>query len=328
MEYWIEFARPFRMPDFFLIAGLFLSRTLDRPWNAFLDKKVVHFAYFFALWTTIYFAVHNLGGAAPTDGTGGIREYLYWYVEPFHMLWFIEMLPIYFIVTRLLAPVPWYYVLSGAAVLQMFAVHPEFGQLDRFCARYVYFYAGYRFAPLIFEFAGWAMSNRRASLLALLVWAVINEILVLADVQHLPGIELAMGFAGAGGVIITGCLLSGRRSMAWLRYLGQKSIVIFLSFFLFVMGIAKIYARTSLMPDQSSRTLLATALGIGGPILLFWAVRRTPARFLFQRPAWFRIPARTAQTAVVMPAETLAETLVESLAETASTVTTSLTPTA
>ena len=26
----IEFARPFRMPDFFLIAGLFLGRVIDR----------------------------------------------------------------------------------------------------------------------------------------------------------------------------------------------------------------------------------------------------------------------------------------------------------
>ncbi len=37
MQYWVDFARPFRMPDFFLLAGLFLARTIDRPWRDYLD---------------------------------------------------------------------------------------------------------------------------------------------------------------------------------------------------------------------------------------------------------------------------------------------------
>ena len=49
----IEWARPFRMPDFFLVAGLFLSRTIDRPWRDYLDRKVLHFGYFYVLWTLI-----------------------------------------------------------------------------------------------------------------------------------------------------------------------------------------------------------------------------------------------------------------------------------
>src|ERR1700730_5512954 len=36
----VEFARPFRMPDFFLISGLFLSRVIDRDWRSYLDRKV------------------------------------------------------------------------------------------------------------------------------------------------------------------------------------------------------------------------------------------------------------------------------------------------
>src|SRR5580765_5906063 len=52
----IEWARPFRMPDFFLISGLFLASRIDRPWRLFLDRKVLHFAYFYTLWLTIQFA--------------------------------------------------------------------------------------------------------------------------------------------------------------------------------------------------------------------------------------------------------------------------------
>ena len=51
----VMFAKPFRMPDFFLISGLFLSVVIDRDWRTYLDRKVVHFAYFYVLWVTIQF---------------------------------------------------------------------------------------------------------------------------------------------------------------------------------------------------------------------------------------------------------------------------------
>ena len=35
----VDFAKPFRMPDFFLISGLFLARVIDRDWRDYLDKQ-------------------------------------------------------------------------------------------------------------------------------------------------------------------------------------------------------------------------------------------------------------------------------------------------
>lgn len=68
----VAFAKPFRMPDFFLISGLFLAQVIDRDWRIYLDRKVVHFAYFYLLWTALQFAFkaplfaqeHGLAGAA------------------------------------------------------------------------------------------------------------------------------------------------------------------------------------------------------------------------------------------------------------------------
>src|ERR1700680_2812409 len=57
MHWVVAFAAPFRMPDFFLISGLFLARVIDRDWRTYLDRKVVHFVYFYLLWTAIQFAV-------------------------------------------------------------------------------------------------------------------------------------------------------------------------------------------------------------------------------------------------------------------------------
>ncbi|MGG6497188.1 UNVERIFIED_CONTAM: acyltransferase family protein, partial [Bacteroidetes bacterium 56_B9] len=53
----VQFAAPFRMPDFFMISGLFTALVLSRPWRLYADRKVLHFAYFYVLWLTIQFAL-------------------------------------------------------------------------------------------------------------------------------------------------------------------------------------------------------------------------------------------------------------------------------
>ncbi len=58
MHVLVAFAKPFRMPDFFLISGLFLAVVIDRDWRTYLDRKVVHFAYFYVLWVTIQFGLN------------------------------------------------------------------------------------------------------------------------------------------------------------------------------------------------------------------------------------------------------------------------------
>ena len=78
MHYLVEFARPFRMPDFFMIAGLFLARVIDRDWRTYLDKKVVHFAYFYVLWLTIQFAFKAPGIAADVKMTDVATPLTFW----------------------------------------------------------------------------------------------------------------------------------------------------------------------------------------------------------------------------------------------------------
>src|SRR5476651_1928130 len=78
----VAFAKPFRMPDFFLISGLFLSVVIDRDWRTFLDRKVVHFAYFYVLWVTIQFGFKAPGYAEETSWTHAGYLYLESFVEP------------------------------------------------------------------------------------------------------------------------------------------------------------------------------------------------------------------------------------------------------
>src|SRR5262252_7383604 len=102
----VAFAKPFRMPDFFLISGLFLARVISRDWRTYLDRKVVHFAYFYVLWVTLQFAVKAPHFAAQHGWLGVLWLYAESFIEPFGILWFIYLLPIFFVVTKATRRVP------------------------------------------------------------------------------------------------------------------------------------------------------------------------------------------------------------------------------
>src|SRR6202142_943042 len=106
MHVLVAFAKPFRMPDFFLISGLFLSLVIGRDWRLYLDRKVVHFAYFYVLWVTIQFGFKAPSFAAETNWGHVGFLYLESFIEPFGPLWFISLLPMFFVVIKLTRRLP------------------------------------------------------------------------------------------------------------------------------------------------------------------------------------------------------------------------------
>src|SRR2546421_7575420 len=149
----VAFAKPFRMPDFFLISGLFLAQVIDRDWRTYLDRKVVHFAYFYVLWTAIQFAFKAPGFAADYGWSGAAHLYLESFIQPFGTLWFIYLLPIFFVVTRLTRGVPSVLLWLAAAALEIAPIETGSVIVDEFASRVVYFYTGYLIAPRIFALA-------------------------------------------------------------------------------------------------------------------------------------------------------------------------------
>src|SRR6202163_2426831 len=163
----VAFARPFRMPDFFMISGLFLSRVIDRDWRTYLDRKVVHFAYFYVLWVTIQFVVKAPHFAA-ASGWGYVAEqYALAFIEPFGTLWFIYLLPIFFVVTKLARNAPPPLVWLVAAALQVAQIDTGWTAIDEFAGRFVYFYTGYLMAGRIFALAAAVQTRSLQAALAL-----------------------------------------------------------------------------------------------------------------------------------------------------------------
>lgn len=218
--------------------------------------------------------------------------YLSSFIEPFGTLWFIYLLPIFFVLTKLGhdAKIPPLLIWALAGVLEMLKIHTGWLVVDEFAARFVYFYSGYIFARYIFSAAEWAEKNLFFSALYLGVWAVANGALVYFGFAKLPVVSMALGYAGCGAIICAALFLSKLRLGAALRYCGENSIVIYLAFFL-PMAVSRIVLlKLGIITDIGTISLIVTLAGVITPIILFWAVRNTPLAFLFKRPAWAQYP--------------------------------------
>lgn len=287
----VAFAKPFRMPDFFLISGLFLARVIDRDWTTYLDRKVVHFAYFYVLWVTIQFAFKAPGLMVSHGALGVAGLYLQAYVEPFGTLWFIYLLPIFFVITKLTRNVSPVAIWVLAAGLEIATIETGWTVIDEFASRFVYFYTGYTLATRIFGFA--AGVQRRPSLAAggLVLWGLVNHAFVVRGWSELPLVSLGLGLLGATAVVSISALMAKVDIFAALRWAGENSIVIYLAFFLPMAASRAVLLKTGYL-DVGTVSLLVTAAGVVTPLLFFLLVRRTKLRFLFERPAMFRLQPR------------------------------------
>src|SRR3954452_23328227 len=182
----VAFAKPFRMPDFFLISGMFLGRVIDRDWRTYLDRKVVHFAYFYVLWVTIQFAFKAPGFAADHGALGVARLYTEAFIEPFGTLWFIYLLPIFFVVTKATRCVPVPVIWAVLAALEIAHIETGWTVIDEFCARFIYFYTGYILADRIFQIAAAVQARAWFAALGLAAWALFNGFYVAAGLDPKP----------------------------------------------------------------------------------------------------------------------------------------------
>jgi uncharacterized membrane protein YcfT len=298
MHLLVAFAKPFRMPDFFMISGLFLSLVIDRDWRTYLDRKVVHFAYFYVLWVTIQFGFKAPHFAAESSwGHVGLL-YLESFIEPFGTLWFIYLLPVFFVVIKLTQKFPPLLIWMIAAFLEAAHVATTWTVIDEFCARFVYIYTGYVCASYVFALSDRARAHPPAALAGLALWALINGGLVWLGASEWPLISLMLGLSGACAVVTIGTLLARMHWLNFLRFCGEHSIVIYLPFFLPMASTRTLLLKTAIIHDIGAVSLIVTIVGVAGSLVIWRVALATGATFLFERPDAFWIAPRKADTAL------------------------------
>ena len=224
-------------------------------------------------------------------------SYLESFVEPFGTLWFIYLLPVFFVVTKLTRRVPPLAIWIAAAALEMMHVATGWTVIDEFCSRFVYFYSGYWFAASVF-----ALSDRARARPALAhrgTGAVGDRQRRAGRVRLSANGRLCRWRLGSQVPARSSSWARCWRGCSWLnflRYCGEHSIVIYLAFFLPMAVTRTLLLKTGVISDIGTVSLIVTIAGIAGAVLIWRARWRVGARFLFERPDAFWIAPRKTGT--------------------------------
>ena len=286
-----DYASTFRMPLFFMVAGLFMMRSVKLPWRDYIDRRVLHLCYFFLLWTAVTLVFK--GGAAVGGDWAQLPAYAALsLLEPIGTLWFIYVLAMFYMVTRLLGSVAKPILWGFAAALHVIPLHTGWTVIDAFAANYVFFVTGYAFAPLMIESVR-HYKRRPWVLLPIASLALFgNGMLFGLGIEDFPGVSLAAGLIMAYTIILLMGLAARYAPMPWLGYAGKYSIVIYLAFFIPMVVTREGLLALGVITDVDTVSLVVWLVAALSPLVVYILLKRTPLSFFFVRPSWVRLPLR------------------------------------
>lgn len=301
----VAFAEPFRVPAFFVVAGLFAHRVLGWTWRRFVDRRILHYVYFYCLWVSIQFAFKAPGMVADAGIAAAVEAYLMAFVQPFGTLWFIYMLPIFFLVVRLTAGLPPLPVLAVALAAHLAPIDTGWLVIDELAGCLVFFLAGHLLRDQIVAFASAVARRPLPAILLLVIWLPLHAL--VQGSEALPGTGLLLAIFGTAALVavaVAASLLRPRLpALEGLAWIGRHSLIIYLAFFLPMAVMRTVLVSTGIVTDVGLVSLLTTIAALAGPVIAYQATRITGlGRFLFERPRVAMYERRAADRAP-MPAE-------------------------
>lgn len=298
-----EWTVPFRMPLFFLVAGLFAQKALRSPLRQFLDSKILHFAYFYLLWSVIQIGIKIV---LPQEGIWHVtyKDLLLIPFEPFGLLWFIYALAIFFTIMRLTRDVRPAIMVFVALAFYFTKLDTGWTIPDEFARRFIYFVVGIYAAPHVFTLASWAMAHVKQGLALGIALLTTVALIVFSGAIDLRPVELMTGFVGASGTIMLVAILAAKGYAKPLTFVGARSLYLFLAFFL-PMAATRVAMVKLGFENADLVTLASLTMAIAMPLVAYEVTKGTMLSFLFKRPERLKLkpvaPSVSPETASAVP---------------------------
>ncbi|MEM7427229.1 MAG: acyltransferase family protein [Pseudomonadota bacterium] len=284
----VDFARAFRMPLFFAISGLFAATAINRNWTRFADTKLIHFAYFYLIWSVLQIGVRlALSGHGQHDISW--HQLLLIPVEPFGTIWFIYILPLFLLAARLVRGLPTGLVIAAAALISLFHADTGWIVADASTKYLVFFVAGLYAGPWLKDLAEWAKDKPVGAAGLLLLFTAANLQVMSWGKVEVPAYALVLGFLGLLAIVALSAVIGGHRLVSPVRYCGQNSLPIYVAFTFPMVATRIIGTKTGLISDPDLLAVAVTVSAVTGALAMAWCAKRTPLAFLFERPDWARL---------------------------------------
>lgn len=284
-----------RMPLFFFASGLLATKWLQAPWSNLLRSKVAVLAWTFLIWQVSVFAYKAIGGtvlpAEDGDLLGQVARVLVSPIRPNGELWFLWALALFFITGRVVKDWPPLATVTVAAVVSVIwsgIAQPVLGAdlmrlmgpgLSKFPMYFVFFIGAALYSRSLRDLV--ARVPIWVAVVVAVAWAALFGWLdVLAMAPFFPGLAFAGQVAGVVGGLSFAVLLQWFRP---LTYLGQNTLVVYLSHTLFIVLIAcALYLGGTLVEGWAAWLVAVAVIGVG---LLLGRV--AGGTWLLQSPRWF-----------------------------------------
>jgi len=297
----VAWTKPFRMPDFFMLSGFLAAGIGALNWRDFVDRRILHYAYFYLLWLAIVVCLKSLasGSDAIAQIIVGIAGGIF---EPFSTLWFIYVLPFFMLGARLANGRAIFVVIILAIVLHIQAASYPAGSVfamasewtsstafNSFAMFFVYFLAGYFGRSAIIKITEWANRAKNRAVVLLFAWGIFHSAALQWGITDTPGLTLIFGVAGGLAVSVVCAIVVRLHFLSPLAYCGRHSLAIYLAFVLPMAAVREVLVGTAVgaYPDLLALIVLSAAVLI--PLALEYVTTRGFFEFLFRRPRWARL---------------------------------------
>lgn len=272
----------FRMPVFFFASGMFFAGNLRTPWKGFLKTKVAALLYLYVVWPVVQgLFFWQVPWVKPT--VGPLADIALIFVIPTSHLWFVYALPLFFVATRLLIklPMPAQVVMVGALTIVFGSGFMVTGSWawDAMFSYFGFFFAAVHFRGIALRVA--ERSSWRLMLGCGVLWAALIATAYLSDMPIVSPLRVPMSVLAVTGGIILAAKLSDTRVGSWLKWLGERTLPIYLLHMVVVAGLAYYLPHGAWIPAALVHVapFVISALGVVIPWAVWKVARRVPGIF-------------------------------------------------
>lgn len=219
----------FRMPLFFLTAGLFAARVLAQPFRVLVRRRLARLLWLYLLWTAIWVLVWRVvpwpRPDTPAPTAAEVTLALVW---PSTTTWFIYGLAVFLALTWLARPLPTPVLLGGALVVSVVAAQVDTGNtaLDKMGTYYVFFAVAARLGERV-RAAAPRIRGRHAGVLVP-TYLVVGAAVTATGLVWAPGVRTLVGALGVVAGVAAAVVVARARSAAWLVALGRSTLAVYL----------------------------------------------------------------------------------------------------
>lgn len=253
----------FRMPIFFFASGMFIAKMMGLSLPAFVARRLAPLLYIYVVWSFIKWAFIDLFRYLFIRGDLDVSPLLKLFIEPMQTLWFIYALAIFSAIAWMGRKAPPAAVTAVAALCSLLLYVAGDGQiafafaskLGRF---FIWFWLGY-----VLSDVARAWSERHIApglLLAVPFWGIASFLILNSDVQKsLWAIPLTITSLPVGFLLALS--LSRTPLGSPLAWIGKNTLPIYVSHFIALSLMGKVYERFSL-PTGVLPTIAVAAIAV------------------------------------------------------------------